>query len=103
MLILCNSYGILNYVIGYTNFKSIAFVFIPFLTQPDTDSLDSRFSNESDCIVEILGCELQMYFAITEPLIYTIFDSCMVGCFSGPFLTLWYQNISNNSLLSKNH
>ena len=56
---LCNCYGILNYAIDYTNFKSIVFLFIPFLPQPDTDSLNSRFSNESVCIGNILGVSLK--------------------------------------------
>ena len=34
---------ILNCAIDYTDFKSIAFVSIPFLTQPDTDNLGTRF------------------------------------------------------------
>ena len=62
LLILCNCYGILNYAIDYTHFKSIAFAFIPFLTQPDTDSLDSRFSNENICIVNILGVSLKCVY-----------------------------------------
>ena len=70
LLIQCYSYKILNYAIDYTNLKSIALVFIPFLTQPNTDSLDSRFSNESVCIVNILGVSLKCIL----PLQY-IFDS----------------------------
>ena len=64
LLILCNCYKIPNYAIDYTNFKSIAFVFIPLLSQSDTYSLDSRFYNESVCIANILGVSLNCVYPL---------------------------------------
>ena len=48
------------------------------------------------------GCKLVMYFSTVEPLKHIIFDSHKVVWSLGLPLIYWYQNISNNSLLSRN-
>ena len=44
LLILCNCYINSKLSNSFYKFKSIAFVFIPFLSQPDTGDLDSGFT-----------------------------------------------------------
>ena len=44
LLILCNCYINSKLAIDFYKFKSAVFVFIPFLSQPDTDGLDNGFA-----------------------------------------------------------
>ena len=45
LLIICDYYRHSKLCNRFYKFKSIAFVFIPFLTQPDTNSLHSRIAS----------------------------------------------------------
>ena len=48
-------------------------------------------------------CKLIIYFSIVVLLIFIIFDSHGAGVLPCVALTHWYQNITDNSLLSRNH
>ena len=55
---LCNSYVNSKLSNRFYKFKPIAFVFIPFLSQPDTDDLDSGFTVCLNVYVKILSAGL---------------------------------------------
>ena len=78
LLILCDIYKF-QIVIRFYKFKSIAFIFIPFLSQPDTDDLDRWFTVWLYVQCEDPECYLVTGFTLIIPFISVILDSHKFG------------------------
>ena len=99
LYILCNCYATSKLSNRFYKHKSMAFVFIPFLSQPDTHDCDIGVYSVFICIMwrsSVLACNR-----------FYPYNSLYINNIGFPYVlghpcTHWYQTIIDNSLLCRN-